>query len=179
VTNVSETAPGNNPIAPGYVIMHGTEDVTANYTITAEAGTLTVTPAPLTIAANQQNYSYTGSAQGPAGTYEIDFDSYVTVDGLVGGDVLTSITLSGSQTDAGFYDDEIEPSAAEIGANTGNYDITYVPGDMTILDANAIQITSSGDSWTYDGVTHTLPTYTVLYEGVNGTATPNGDGTYS
>ena len=44
VTDVSETAEGNNPIAPDYRIMHGTEDVTANYTITAVPGTLTVNP---------------------------------------------------------------------------------------------------------------------------------------
>ena len=42
VTNVADTKSGNNPIADGYKIMHGTEDVTENYVITTEAGTLTV-----------------------------------------------------------------------------------------------------------------------------------------
>ena len=38
VTNVADTADGNNPVAAGYKVMHGTEDVTANYVITAVAG---------------------------------------------------------------------------------------------------------------------------------------------
>ncbi|MBP5647122.1 MAG: hypothetical protein J6X21_06960, partial [Bacteroidaceae bacterium] len=44
VTNVADTQDGNNPIASGYKVMHGEEDVTANYAITAVAGKLTITP---------------------------------------------------------------------------------------------------------------------------------------
>ena len=44
VTGVSDTKEGNNPIADGYKIMHGTEDVTANYVITTVAGTLSIKP---------------------------------------------------------------------------------------------------------------------------------------
>ena len=142
-------------------------------------GTLTVTPTTLTVTARPQTYTYNGSAQGPEGTYTSGFDTYVTVVGLQGSDQLTSVTLTGQETDAGVYDDEIIPSAAEIGANTDNYVITYVPADLAILNPNTILITSSDHTWTYDGEEHTEPTYTVTYDGVTGTATPNGDGTYS
>ena len=42
VKNISDTKEGNNPVADGYKVMHGEEDVTANYVITTVAGTLTV-----------------------------------------------------------------------------------------------------------------------------------------
>ena len=48
VTNVADTAEGNNPVAEGYKVMHGDEDVTANYTITAVDGTLTINPKAVT-----------------------------------------------------------------------------------------------------------------------------------
>ena len=51
VTNVSESIEGNNPVAAGYKIMHGTEDVTDNYTITTVAGKLTINPKDVTITA--------------------------------------------------------------------------------------------------------------------------------
>ena len=41
-TKVADTKEGNNPVADGYKIMHGEEDVTKNYDITTEAGTLTI-----------------------------------------------------------------------------------------------------------------------------------------
>ncbi|MBO4484544.1 MAG: hypothetical protein J5738_04060, partial [Lachnospiraceae bacterium] len=63
VTNVSDTEEGNNPIADGYKIMHGEEDVTANYVITAVAGTLTVKPKAVTITAQDKEFTYNGLAQ--------------------------------------------------------------------------------------------------------------------
>ena len=142
-------------------------------------GTLTVTPATLTVTALPQTYTYNGNPQGPEGTYTSGFDTYVTVSGLQGTDVLTSVTLAGQETNVGVYVDEIVPSAAEVGANTGNYTIVYELADLTIQNAGEIQITSSSNTWEYNGETHTEQVYTVTYEGVTGTATPNGDGTYS
>ena len=59
VTNVSDSGP--NPIAKGYKIMHGEEDVTANYTITAVAGRLTITARPVTFTGKSETKEYTGS----------------------------------------------------------------------------------------------------------------------
>ena len=50
---------------------------------------------------------------------------------------MTSITLSGQETNAGTYTNEIVPSAAAIGENTGNYEISYVKNTLTIKKKEA------------------------------------------
>ena len=111
-----------------------------NYTISVEGGTFSITKAPLTIDAKNQGYTYNGQNQGPVGTYTEGFDAFVTVTGLKGSDALTSITLTGSKKDAGFYRDEIVASAAQIGDSTDNYEITYTPGDLTISKAKVVVV---------------------------------------
>ena len=123
-------------------------DPTTDFTVTD--GWLKITPKALTITAKDKIYTYNGEAQGPAGTYTAEFDTYVTVEGLQGSDALTSITLTGSQTNVGTYTDEIVPSAAAIGENTSNYEITYVEGDLTITKA-PLTITADSASKEYDG----------------------------
>ena len=61
--------------------------------------------------------------------------SKVTVEGLVGGDKLTSITLNGTEKAVGTYSDRIKASAAELGDATDNYEITYVPGKLAIKES--------------------------------------------
>jgi len=88
VTNVEDTGDDNNPIAAGYKIMHGTEDVTANYTITPVAGKLTINPKAVTVTAQDKTFAYTGEAkQWP----------YYDVEGLVGDDAITAV-VDGSIT---------------------------------------------------------------------------------
>ena len=58
VTDVADTAAGNNAIAPGYKIMHGTEDVTANYVITTVNGTLTIKQAVPETKATAEDIDY-------------------------------------------------------------------------------------------------------------------------
>ena len=113
--------------------------------------TLTVNPASLTIAAKPQTYAYNGQAQGPAGTYTSGFDTYVTVTGLKGSDALTSITLSGSETNQGTYTGVIVPSAAEIGTKTGNYTISYTEANLAINKVT-LTITAIDQSYIYNGV---------------------------
>ena len=125
-------------------------EATGNYKITYVEGDLTIEQAALKITAKPQTYTYNGGAQGPAGTYTEGFDDYVTVEGLKGTDALTSVTLSGSQTDAAVYEKEIAPSAAAVGEATGNYKITYVEGDLTIEQA-ALKITAKPQTYTYNG----------------------------
>ena len=52
VTDVADTEEGNNPIAEVYRVMHGEEDVTGNYVITTEDGTLTIEPMAVTVKAD-------------------------------------------------------------------------------------------------------------------------------
>ncbi|MGI6221720.1 MAG: MBG domain-containing protein [Coriobacteriales bacterium] len=139
-------------------------DATNNYDITYVSGTLTIKKAQLTITAEPQEYTYNGQEQGPAGTYSSDFDTYVTVEGLKGTNVITEITLSGKKTDAGTYTGEIVPSAVKIGVVTDNYDITYVNGTLTIKKA-AITIKADEKTKVYDGDESTDPTLTATVTG--------------
>ena len=138
------------------------EDVTNVGTVTVTVtgigsytGTVTrtyqITPAPLTITVNDQNYTYNGSPQGENNATYTDAGK-VDVNGLKGSDALTSITLNGRETDAGEYAGKIVASAAAIGEATGNYTIEYVAGKLTITTkAVEIKIDGSDDTQTYTG----------------------------
>ena len=171
-TNVADSTPGNNPVADGYKIMHGEVDVTENYVIETEAGTLTITPAPLTITANDQTYPYNGEIQGPGDTaYDdpADIEAYFTIKGLKGNDTVTRITLDGQGQDPGEYD--LVPSEAAIGkdgAANGNYEIEYVNGKLTIEDVEPMEILvtivghNNGNGVQYDKGLKTVTGYTVV-----------------
>ena len=153
MTNVGDTANGNNPIATGYKVMHGTEDVTANYTITPVAGKLTILPKAVTITANSDEFVYTGLTQSNAG-----YD----VAGLVGSDTITAV-VEGSIT---FPRESPVTNVLKSYAFTSgmwfNYRVTKVNGALTMTNANeAITITAASDSWTYDGTAHTNPAVSV------------------
>ena len=146
VTDVSDTTEGNNPIADGYKIMHGDVDVTDNYNITTEAGTLTINKRPLTITAEDEEFTYDGTAK--------NCDKYV-VSGLIGEDSVSVVT-SGSITfpDESPVDNEIE-SYQFVKGTPGNYDVTTVDGKLTMNNAEAeITLASADGVWPYDGKAH-------------------------
>jgi MBG domain (YGX type) len=99
-----------------------------NYTITDAEGSLTVTPAALTITADDQTkpFGQSFSFQG----------SEFTVTGLQNGDTISSVTLSsdGTTTRASVGSHPIMVSSAMGGSATlTNYTITYVSGTLTVL----------------------------------------------
>ncbi len=143
VTNVEDTAPGNNPIAgstptlranvrllrvatravEGYKVMHGDVDVTANYEITPVAGTLTITPKAVTVTAKSENFTYDGATHSNAG-YE--------VEGLVGDDKITAV-VEGSITYPSQSPVTNTVKSYEFTAgNASNYEVTTVNGKLTI-----------------------------------------------
>ncbi len=146
VTNVADTANGNNPIAAGYKIMHGNEDVTANYAITAVAGTLTINPKAVTVTAKSEAFTYDGSAHSNSG-----YD----VDGLVGDDAITA-TVTGSITFPSESPVANVVASYEFTTGTpGNYSVTTADGQLTMTKATvAITITAASQAWTYDGSAH-------------------------
>ena len=93
-----------------------------------------------------------------------------TTSGLLNTDSVTSVTLTsaGAAADAtvGGSPYSIVPSAA-VGTGLGNYTITYVNGNLTVIAA-ALTITASSGTITYGG---TPPTITPSYSGF-----VNGDG---
>ena len=141
---MSDTATGNNPIAPDYKIMNGNVDVTAKYTITAVAGTLTINPKAVTVTAKSEAFTYDGTAHSNDG-----YD----VAGLVGDDAISAV-VTGSIT----YVDESpvtnELTSYEFTTGTpGNYSVTTGNGELTMTygDEIAITITAASQSKTYDG----------------------------
>jgi MBG domain-containing protein/Big-like domain-containing protein/centrosomal CEP192-like protein/HYDIN/CFA65/VesB family protein len=133
VTSVTLTSPGtlatapvgSYPIAPSAAVGTGL----ANYTITySTTGTLTVTPAGLTITAKPASKVY-GQLLTFVGT---EF----TATGLLNTDTVTTATLTSAGTPAtavvGTY--PIVPSAA-IGTGLGNYTIAYANGVLTVTRA--------------------------------------------
>ncbi len=91
---------------------------------------LTITPAALTITAGSQSISYGGTIAQNV--------SNVTVTGDLLGGTLKSIALTSAGKDVGDY--ALTPGGAVIEKNgrtvTGNYNITYTPGTLTIAKAS-------------------------------------------
>lgn len=130
-----ETAP-SWITSPNYSTAANNQSSIGNYDITANAvarnydiqeiakGVLTITPAPLTIRANNTSRSY--YEENPTFTYQCSgFKNYDNASIL-----LTEPTLSSSankESSAGSYDIEIS------GASALNYDITYSKGTLTVL----------------------------------------------
>lgn len=105
-----------------------------NYTVTVNTAPGTITPAPLTLQADNATKTY-GTTFTPAGT------AFSTPVAAVAGETVTSVveTSTGSAPTASVagstYPIVITPGSA-IGANgfvATNYTITYVPGTLTVL----------------------------------------------
>ena len=110
-------------------------EATGNYNIERVSGKIIIGKAPLTITAKNQEYTYNGQIQGDGDmAYEdpAEIDKKVTVIGLQGSDALTSIIVEGQGQEVNDY--TLMPSNAIVGDATDNYDITYVPGTLTIKE---------------------------------------------
>lgn len=130
-TNVIGTGKnvGTYTLTPSNIKIFDTEsnDVTSNYNITPANGTLEITQKPITITANDVDVTYNAKPYGENG--------YVQT-GLIAGQEISALTISGENTAVGTYTDALVPSAAVIKADeedvTSNYVITYNKGNMTI-----------------------------------------------
>ena len=120
----------------------------ANYTI--GSGSITapanITPAPLTITANDQASLVTQS---------LGSLSVASSVGLLGGQTVTGATLattaatSGVNASAGTYPISISAATGANGFNANNYSITYVPATYTILPAGQLLVSTSGLTTVY------------------------------
>ena len=154
-TNVSDTKEGNNPIAEGYKIMHGTEDVTANYAITTVDGTLTITPRPVILTSGDAEKVYDGT---PLTNKE------VTAQGFVEGEGAT-YDVTGSQTEVGGEKgNNTFTYTLKEGTKAENYTIQTVEGTLTVKPVTnkvTVTITENSGSEKYDGSEKTVTGYTV------------------
>ena len=147
----------SNVLSGGYdIAVSGASD--SDYTISYVDGTLSVTPAPLTVNATNESMVYGGTV--PTLTY--------TYTGLVNSD--SSATFSGGLVTTATSLSSVGDYAITQGtlAATGNYTIgTYNPGTLTV-NAAPLTITANNDSKTY-GTLKTFSSTTFTETGlVNG-----------
>lgn len=124
----------------------------SNYAITYLPGDLTVTPAPLSVTANDRTKPY--------GTALSLGSSAFSVSGLLLGDTVGSVTLTSAGAAApatvsgGPY--AITPSAAQ-GTGLGNYAIAYLPGELVVAPA-PLTVTAQDQSKVYGTLAALDPT---------------------
>jgi hypothetical protein len=150
-TPASHVQSGGYPVTPGGF-------TSTNYAITFVNGTLTITPAPLTIAANNQSKVY--SAPLPALT--------ASYSGFVNGDAAASLTTLPALSTTASAASHVAGSPYAItasGASDPDYAINYAAGSLTVTPA-PLTITANNQTMVYGG---TLPALTASYSGfVNG-----------
>ena len=142
------TYPGTITAAKDVAIKAGDEDVTANYNITTEPGTLTIdaVEGTVTVTAASDSKTYDGTA--------LTNGSFTYTDGvLVEGDVLTAV-VEGSATNVG---DEGKNTVTSYKVMHGDTDVTSaytfaqsVDGKLTI-NKKAASITAGSAEKEYDG----------------------------
>ncbi len=140
VKYVSDNASNNNTYT--YVLTNANQygSVSASY------GTLSITKASLTITADSASRAYNGSALTDSGWMD------TPPVGLQGTDAVESVTVTGSQTTIGSSANTPSNAVVKNGTTnvTENYNITYVPGTLTITKAS-LTITADSASRAYNG----------------------------
>lgn len=140
------------------------ENTNLNFNVTFVVkpdGKLTIENRPITITANDVTGKYDGQPHGENG-YSI------TAGSLVDGHAAT-VTISGSKTDAGEYEELLVPNGTKIVDAKGKdvtsyYDISYEDGTLTI-NKRSVTLTSETASKVYDGTPLTKPEVTVTGDG--------------
>ena len=132
--------PGEN--VGSYAIRQGTLSISGNYIISFVDGTLSISPAPLTVTANNAAKAYDGLAY--TGGNGVVYSGFVNGEtaAVLGGALIWGGSAQGA-VNAGSY--AIAPS----GLTSGNYTIGYVDGMLTV-DAVPLTVTANDFARTYD-----------------------------
>ncbi|MDY3234429.1 MAG: MBG domain-containing protein [Erysipelotrichaceae bacterium] len=132
------------------VVKNGDTDVTYQFTVNTENGSLKITPKAVTVTANSMGKTY-GTA---------DPELTAAVSGTLDNDTV-SYTLSRAEgEDVGTY------AITPIGeASQGNYTVTYVPGTFTISKSGTLTLNANGYEGEYDGKSHAASASTSVTEG--------------
>ena len=165
VTGNQKDVGSSDNVASDAKLMRGDRNVTANYAITYEKGTLAVTPltdkVTVTITGNTGTVTYNGAEQSVTG-YKVESISnplYTAADFAFSG------TASVTGTDAGTY--MMGLTAAQFrnqSANITNVEFVVTDGSLQI-NPRSVKLTSATDEKVYDGQPLT-----------NGAVTVSGDG---
>ncbi|HLB10504.1 MAG TPA: MBG domain-containing protein, partial [Gemmatimonadaceae bacterium] len=153
-TPVSLTSTGTvaSPVRAGGYPIIASGATSDNYEITFVNGTLTITPAPLTITADDKSKVY-GAALPPLTSTPV---------GLVNGDTYASLTTPAVVTTTALMSSPVVASGYPItvsGATSANYNITFASGKLTVTPA-PLTITADDKSKVYGA---DLPANSVHY----------------
>ena len=141
-------------------IYEGNTEVTAHYDLTLLTGTLEITPRPIIVTTHSHTWTYDGNEHFDGDTYCSDCGEYTNADVLSGeykfldGHTLEAVAQS-SLKDAGNTDNEIELIIRDASGRvvTGNYEVSYECGSLTVL-SRPIYVKTHDVEWTYDGNAH-------------------------
>lgn len=157
--NLTTAASAASSVGSYSILASGAAD--ANYTVTHVNGTLSVTKAPLTIAANNTNKVYGASLP----TFTATYSGFVNGDTSASLDTPVNLTTPASAASpVGTY------SIVASGATDANYTITHGNGTLSVTRA-PLTITANNTNKVYGAA---LPVLTATYSGfVNGDTPAN------
>lgn len=176
ITGSQTNAGSSDNVPSGAVIKNGETDVTANYNITYANGTLTVTPKPVTITANDAEKTYDGSALTESGFTASDLEAGDTHTFTVTMTAESTITNAGSQSNVIATVDGVTVTTGNETA-VGNYLVITVVGTLTV-NPKGVTLTANSDTREYNGEEQTVTGFTCSVEGLTFTGvSASGSGT--
>lgn len=158
VINVSDTREHNNEYS-----LTWNDVVSTNYTLVENLGTLTITPAPVTVTiTGHVTTAKYDRAEHVATGYEVKIDKKTTAD--YNANMFNfSGTAEAKRTQYGY--DYMGLKAEQFTNTNPNFDVTFVVNDgyVSITQEQKVVVTITGntDTKTYDGAEHSVTGYTV------------------
>ncbi|MBB2164665.1 filamentous hemagglutinin N-terminal domain-containing protein [Gluconacetobacter sp. 1b LMG 1731] len=128
VNDVTLSTPATAQSSVGQYALNASDAVgtgLGNYTIAYQPGTLTITPAPLTVTAGSGSSVY-GTTPSAAG---------YSVAGLVNGDTVSGVSVNQPVTGASGVGSYVTTASAATGSGLGNYVIDYENGSWNVTPA--------------------------------------------
>ena len=155
----------NNVTGTAKVTDAAGNDVTSQFSVTTESGSLVINKAKATIAPKDATKAYDGT--------DLKASEFVT-EGFVKDQGVKSATFTGSQLNVGKSKSDIDGYVLADGTNANNYDITKGTGNLEVTpvsDEVTVTITGNAATLKYDGTEQSVTGYAVACS--NGLYTAN------
>lgn len=155
----------NNVTGTAKVTDAAGNDVTSQFSVTTESGSLVINKAKATIAPKNATKAYDGT--------DLKASEFVT-EGFVKDQGVKSATFTGSQLNVGTSKSGIDGYVLADGTNANNYDITKGTGNLEVTpvsDEVTVTITGNAATLKYNGTEQSVTGYTVACS--NGLYTAN------
>ena len=156
-TDVCENVP--NRIVSVHIYAGDGTDVTGNYAVTTEDGTLTITPRPITVTAGSDTKVYKGE---PLTCNRAEVSSALSPALVLDHEI--RFAVSGSQTEIGESENTLIYAAVFTADGTDvsyNYQITEENGTLTVLVPGVLVVRTGGAEKIFDGTALTNAEYTI------------------